>query len=419
MIENTNIESYLEFKKSSPVNDDNEDTVFSPVKNNSSGASPTHTTNTASSNAFKSINIKISAATALALNNNKKKLTDDEELQIEGSDSDQSQSPKSVDSHSNSPSAKKHALVDYEYDSDEDENDENKVNDENQEPLAKRAATDSNTYFKESSINQTDTIKSTGDSPTHQESETVKPNLEIKESTEDEPQDSYGPSPDLQNSEKMSVDSDLVDSKSKSMLENSDQANTADTGLENSDEKENVKQQTEISADGDSISELRSTTVNNIHMNENETEPTEAFPNDSTEASDKKKDSTEAQPETDTKPTTPTLPDEATHKTNGFHPTTNTTNNHITNNHTEVFNRINTNTKYDLNESTESTATSLFMNISTKIVGKANALDLTNGQVVNTEGENTLTTAAADTNLSPVSLTSLEPANKRARLSNS
>ena len=140
--------------------------------------------------------------------------------------------------------------------------------------MAKRAATDSNTYFKESSINQTDTIKSTGDSPTHQESETVKPNLEIKESTDDEPQDSYGPSPDLQNSEKMSVDSDLVDSKSKSMLENSDQANTADTkadtGLENSDEKENVKQQTEISADGDSISELRSTTVNNIHMNENE-----------------------------------------------------------------------------------------------------------------------------------------------------
>ena len=59
------------------------------------------------------------------------------------------------------------------------------------------------------------------------------------------------------------------------------------------------------------------------------------------------------------------------------------------------------------------------MNISTKIVGKANALDLTNGQVVNAEGENTLTTAAADTNLSPVSLTSLEPANKRARLSNS
>lgn len=120
--ENTNIDSYLEFKKSSPVEDENEgitllksneliklklhfksfitkkDTVFSPVK---SVTSPNSNTN----NAFKSINIKISAATAMALN--KKKGPEEEELQVEGgSDSDQSQSPKSVGS-SNSPSTKK------------------------------------------------------------------------------------------------------------------------------------------------------------------------------------------------------------------------------------------------------------------------------------------------------------------------
>ncbi len=113
-------------------------------------------------------------------------------------------------------------------------------------------------------------------------------------------------------------------------------------------------------------------------------------------------------------------------------------------NHSDLINQINTNStnnKYDLNESTESTATSLFLNISAKIVtnGTSNnnntninsnsttnsSVDISNESLVNNNNNNnnkseslseTLTSSAS---LSPVSLTSLEPANKRARLSNS
>lgn len=88
-------------------------------------------------------------------------------------------------------------------------------------------------------------------------------------------------------------------------------------------------------------------------------------------------------------------------------------------NHSEFLNHIKT--KHELSESTEQTAANLFLNISTKIVTKTNSLDL-NGTSMTSEplGQaETKASSPSSTTLSPVSLGSLEPANKRARLSNS
>lgn len=89
---------------------------------------------------------------------------------------------------------------------------------------------------------------------------------------------------------------------------------------------------------------------------------------------------------------------------NGYHPKT------------EFLNQFNH--KYDLTETTESTATSLFLNISTKCVTKSNPTELTNGSPT-IDTQHTKTQNETVTSTSPTTALTSEPANKRARLSNS
>lgn len=95
---------------------------------------------------------------------------------------------------------------------------------------------------------------------------------------------------------------------------------------------------------------------------------------------------------------------------NGYHPQ----HPNITKN-SDFLNQFNH--KYDLTETTESTATSLFLNISTKCVSKTNPTEFTNGSPIieiDTKNQNETITST-----SPTATLTSEPANKRARLSNS
>ena len=101
---------------------------------------------------------------------------------------------------------------------------------------------------------------------------------------------------------------------------------------------------------------------------------------------------------------------------NGYHPQhPNKSTTTQQKNSTEFLNKFNNhNNKYDLTETTESTATSLFLNISTKCV----PTELTNGSPV-IDTQHTITQNETITSTSPTATLSSEPANKRARLSNS
>lgn len=122
-------------------------------------------------------------------------------------------------------------------------------------------------------------------------------------------------------------------------------------------------------------------------------------------------------------PTTESEPQESHHKSlNGFHHFNNSTTNNS--NHVEVFNHTSTRYTENHNNCVENNdpSSNLFMTISTKIVNGSSPTRDTDGMIMN-KGETTPAMQAGGNSpqatLSPVSLTSLEPANKRARLSNS
>lgn len=368
----------------------------------------------------------------MALNNKKKTIEIPEEeinnnkLELVNSDSDQSQSPKSVGS-SNSPLSKKHTLVDYEYDSDEEDIDENdEVNDENREPLAKRPATESRTHLKEATTANVVFVKS--------------------QLVEEGMGGEYGPSVDLQSSGTKSIGEslmavDVVDSvellkSNEIIVEEGEEVKVEvkdDKGEMNNEIGEGVcVEKEDVNVNGNNNISCIPETVNSINTSGDESNKSPESNQECPVITTTPKTDDHNQEPTDemltdqvdkseiiTTPPPTNLNQEIT--LNGFHRPHKNINNITSNN--------NNNNKYDLTESSTEmpNATSLFLNITTKIVTNGSIVpsaesgDTTSNSdenesiIVSSKNQEIVTSSAS----SPVSLTSLEPANKRARLSNS